>query len=180
LIVNPNPYTFYSGNSKNTTEVEIGWTSYDLQTHNSVQNRILVHDDGTWDDSGCNNSYNYIVVFDAAIDFLVIGGGGGGGFSYGGGGGAGGYRTSFGTVSGGNSAAEAPIGVTTQAYTITVGDGGDGATAHRNPPLGNGDDSSIAGAGMTTITSIGGGGGGNITYLQPTGWGSGHTCSCNR
>jgi len=110
---------------------------------------------------------------DAAIDFLVIGGGGGGGFSYGGGGGAGGYRTSFGTVSGGNSAAEAPIGVTTQAYTITVGDGGDGATAHRNPPLGNGDDSSIAGAGMTTITSIGGGGGGNITYLQPTGWGSG-------
>jgi len=47
LMVNPNPYTFYSGNSKNTTEVEIGWTSYDLQTNNSVQNRILVHDDGT-------------------------------------------------------------------------------------------------------------------------------------
>ena len=41
LMVNPNPYTFYSGNSKNTTEVDIGWTSYDLQTNNSVQNRIL-------------------------------------------------------------------------------------------------------------------------------------------
>ena len=44
-MVNP-AYTFYSGNSKNTTEVEIGWTSYDL-INNSVQNRILVHDDGT-------------------------------------------------------------------------------------------------------------------------------------
>ena len=82
LMVNPNPYTFYTGNSKNTTEVDIGWTSYDLQTNNSVQNRILVHDDGTmsavwtmsaelnlYDDRG--TGYNFYDDFWSVL-FLIL------------------------------------------------------------------------------------------------------------
>ena len=116
---------------------------------------------------------NTISGGDAAVDFLVIGGGGGGGHSYGGGGGAGGYRTSFGT-SGRSSAAEAPIAVEEQAYTITIGDGGPGTVSSpADPGLADGDPSSIAGAGMTTITSLGGGGGGNSSLSQPAGNGDG-------
>ena len=52
LMVNPNPSTFAvineNFNSKNTiTEEIIGYTTYDLQSNGSVQNRIVVHDDGT-------------------------------------------------------------------------------------------------------------------------------------
>ena len=48
LMINPNPYTFSGTNSKSTiTEEEIGYTTYDLQTNSSVQNRIVVHEDGT-------------------------------------------------------------------------------------------------------------------------------------
>jgi len=48
LMINPNPYTFSGINSKSTiTEEVIGWTTYDLQTNNSVQNRIVMHDNGT-------------------------------------------------------------------------------------------------------------------------------------
>ena len=76
LMVNPNPYTFSGVNSKNTmTETDIGWTTYDLQTNNSVQNRIVVHNNGTmsaawtmsaelnalWNDRG--TGYNYFDGF---------------------------------------------------------------------------------------------------------------------
>jgi len=48
LIVNPNPHTSAVLNSKaNTTEEVIGTTTYDLQSNASVQNRIVVHADGT-------------------------------------------------------------------------------------------------------------------------------------
>ncbi|MDA0890634.1 MAG: hypothetical protein O3A52_05730, partial [Bacteroidetes bacterium] len=50
LMVNPNPHTYpiLNSNSKSTMTSEIiGWTTYDLQTNGSVQNRIAVHDDGT-------------------------------------------------------------------------------------------------------------------------------------
>jgi hypothetical protein len=49
-MVSPNPYTYPMLNSKSkstmTSEI-IGWTTYDLQTNGSIQNRIVVHDDGT-------------------------------------------------------------------------------------------------------------------------------------
>jgi hypothetical protein len=82
------------------------------------------------------------------IDFLVIAGGGAGGDA-GGGGGAGGYRTTtqfsdIGTV-----------------ITITVGDGG---VASNGSLSTSGSDSSISGSGLTTITSAGGGFGGNALY----------------
>ena len=57
--------------SSNITDQIIGWTTYDLQTNSSNQNRIVVHDDGTisagwtmsaefnntWNDRG--TGYNY-------------------------------------------------------------------------------------------------------------------------
>ena len=91
----------------------------------------------------------------STVEYLVIAGGGGGGNATGsfngGGGGAGGYRNSTsGEDSGGGAAAETPINVTAGVtYTITVGNGG-----ASNAP---GTDSSIAGTGLTTITSVGGG-----------------------
>ena len=84
------------------------------------------------------------------IEWLVIAGGGGGaGNYYHGGGGAGGYRTNFGgtklTLTEGN------------VYTATVGAGGDSNNTANGDP---GVDSSLAGTGITTITSTGGGYGG--------------------
>jgi len=98
---------------------------------------------------------------DYTVDFLVIAGGGGGGFDRGGGGGAGGYKNSFGSESsGGGGSSLTSITLTGGAtYTVTVGNGGAGSpsnTAKGTPGV----DSSIAGSGITTVTSSGGGGGG--------------------
>ena len=85
LMINPNPYTSFvtNSNAKSTiTEEVIGWTCYDLQTNNSVQNRIVVHDNGTmsaawtmssaldnvWADRG--TGYNY---FDGSNWTMVVG-----------------------------------------------------------------------------------------------------------
>ena len=48
LMVNPNPHTSVTLNSKNNLSSEIiGTTTYDLQSNAAVQNRIVVHNDGT-------------------------------------------------------------------------------------------------------------------------------------
>jgi hypothetical protein len=99
--------------------------------------------------SGINEGTDALEPITYSVDFLVVaGGGGGGGGDQGSGGGAGGYRTSTQTVIGGT------------VITVTVGDGGAGAT---NPPATytgfQGSNSSISGSGLTTITSAGGGGG---------------------
>ena len=79
-----------------------------------------------------------------SVDFLVLAGGGAASYP---GGGGGGYRTSVGT-SGRGAAAESPITIVAgTAYTATVG-------------AASGNNSSFAGSGLTTITSLGGGGGG--------------------
>ena len=84
LMINPNLHTFpvLNSNSKSTiTEEVIGWTTYDLQTNNSVQNRIVVHNNGTmsaawtmsaelnstWTDRG--TGYNY---FDGSNWTMVV------------------------------------------------------------------------------------------------------------
>jgi len=100
------------------------------------------------------------------VDYLVIAGGGGSGTSANtaynsGGGGAGGYRTSSGTTGGGGSTMS-PLSLNTGiSYTITVGSGG--ATEA------NGTNSSIAGTGITTVTSTGGGKGGGTVGSGATG-----------
>ena len=87
---------------------------------------------GTWTPPG-----------NGTVDVLIVAGGGGGGAGRGGGGGAGGmlYRTG--------------LSVTGQAYTITVGDGGAGATDHSNVAV-NGQDSVAF-----SVTAKGGGAGGS-------------------
>ncbi len=48
LMVNPNPHASAVANSKaGATETLIGTSTYDLQSNGAVQNRIVVHDDGT-------------------------------------------------------------------------------------------------------------------------------------
>ena len=49
LMINPNPHTSAILNSSKSTinEEIIGTTTYDLQSNAAVQNRIIVHDDGT-------------------------------------------------------------------------------------------------------------------------------------
>lgn len=110
-------------------------------------------------------------AYGGTADFLLLAGGGGGGGIIAGGGGAGGYRTSWGTgadgsggYSGGNSSLETALILSSgTAYTITVGQGGEGgwgwnaAASNANPHQGR--DTSISGPDITTVTSDGGGGG---------------------
>jgi hypothetical protein len=108
-------------------------------------------------------------------DYLVVAGGGGGSA---GGGGAGGLRSTVGTTGGGGSL-ESALSLTAQAYTITVGAGGagGGADAGTGGNGTNGGNSSIAGSGLTTVTSTGGGGGakdgGGATAISANNGGSG-------
>ena len=94
-------------------------------------------------------------------DFLCIAAGGGGAHDTGGGGGAGGYRNSYNSeASGGGGSSESSLSLNpTTVYTITIGGGGTGGTGPSPDEGTNGGDSSIAGSGLTTITSVGGGGG---------------------
>tara|TARA_R100001594_G_scaffold10972_1_gene25421 strand:+ start:565 stop:1818 length:1254 start_codon:yes stop_codon:yes gene_type:complete len=96
-----------------------------------------------------------------AIEWLVVAGGGSGGWgANGGGGGAGGYRESTQTLAAGVK------------ITVVVGRGGKEAHTGENQTTGdNGDDSSITGTGLTTITSTGGGAAGG--YGPPNSGGSG-------
>jgi hypothetical protein len=95
-------------------------------------------------------------------DYLVAAGGGGGNTTNaaGGGGGAGGVRSTV-TTTGGLGTLETPLSMASNtAFTVTVGAGGAGVTASAyNSTISPGFDSSIAGTGITTVTSTGGGGG---------------------
>ena len=111
-------------------------------------------------------------------NFLVVAGGGGAGDDLGGAGGAGGFRTSAGTSGGGGSAESALTLYSGATYVVTVGAGGAGATSGGANGT-NGGNSSIAGTGITTLTSVGGGGGagdgsgGGIGTAQSGGSGGG-------
>ncbi len=155
--------------------------------------------------SGVNSGSQALELIPYSVDFLVIAGGGGSGASAtgdpGGGGGAGGYRNSYSTEAsggGGSSETSLPFIVGT-TYTITVGAGGS-AGSFTNNQAGQGANSVISGSGITTITSIGGGFGGNgagngtasSTYIGGSGgsgggggydngsWGSGGSGTANQ
>jgi hypothetical protein len=110
--------------------------------------------------SGVNEGSVALETITYSTDFLVIAGGGGGSGQHGGGAGAGGYRNSYLTeTSGGGGSSEASLTFNPgTVYTVTVGAGGAGG--YLTPFAGvSGNDSSISGTGITTITSAGGGGG---------------------
>jgi hypothetical protein len=96
-----------------------------------------------------------------SVDYLVVAGGGGGGVN-GGGGGAGGFRYSNSTFSvpgapGAPLASSTALPVTATGYPITIGSGGSGAPY----PSGGGGITSGNPSIFSTITSTGGGYGGN-------------------
>ena len=103
------------------------------------------------------------------VEYLVVAGGGGGGSGCAGGsGGAGGMRLR--TVCGSASPlnAPAPLQVTAQGYTITVGGGGPGSTS---PVSGSSSAKGTVGVASTfsTITSAGGGFGAGGSPVSPDG-----------
>jgi len=100
--------------------------------------------------SGTNTSYTFTTSEPLNCDLLIVGGGGGG--SAGGGGGGGYlYYTNISLPSGNN-------------YTVTVGNGGTGATLTTNGNQGS--TSSFIG-GSISYTAFGGGGGGGNTQIAP-------------
>ena len=105
---------------------------------------------------------NAIVSFSA--DFLVVAGGGGSGWRtdltyYVGGGGGGGLRSSVSPTGGGGATESSLTFNTGTTYTVTVGGGGAKASAGDEAGT-SGENSSISGTGITTVTSNGGGRGG--------------------
>jgi hypothetical protein len=83
-------------------------------------------------------------------EYLVVAGGGSGSGGNGGGGGAGGYLTNYGTGT---------ITLTSgEVYTATVGAGGAGVSGIAKVQGNDGSDSSLSGAGISTVTALGGGG----------------------
>jgi len=146
-------------------------SSFAIEWSNADSSSGFIEAEGTL----ASGTYNYTVtVFDSDLnsssvarttviatpapytaEYLVVAGGGGA-YAWGGGG-AGGLRTSYGSTSGGGCSAESDITINPgTVYTATVGAGG-AANGYV------GADSSLAGSGLTTITSIGGGGGGHTT-----------------
>ena len=111
------------------------------------------------------------------VSYMVVAGGGGGGTIRGGGGGAGGFRESKSGVdcySASPLEGATPITVTASPYPISVGGGGSGNTSPNNLPT----TQATAGSPSTfsTITSVGGGFGGNNTpcaHINGTNGGSG-------
>ena len=106
---------------------------------------------GTSTSSSASNSVTPLSV--VTVDYLVIAGGGSGGANHGGGGGAGGLRSTVTATGGGGSLETALQLLAETSYTITVGGGGALTSTQAS-----GNNSSISGTGITTITSIRGGG----------------------
>jgi hypothetical protein len=103
------------------------------------------------------------------VDYLVVAGGGSGGHDVGGGGGAGGFRESKSAINASPHSASPlvnPVGVTVtaQGYPITVGAGGSGDAIPSN---------SGAPSVFATITSAGGGSGGDYSGGNGSPGGSG-------
>ena len=111
-------------------------------------------------DRGTTNFVVHSAPATATMDYLVVAGGGGG--SRYGAGGAGGLRSTVDQTGGGGSL-ESAVPISAATYTITVGEGGRGTWGEGpNGSIGTaGSDSSIAGPTFSTITSTGGGRGGN-------------------
>lgn len=121
----------------------------------------IVANDGTYWYHVFVSTGQFIPQTTLNADVLVVSGGGGGGsYAVGGGGGAGGLRLLTGRS------------LTTTPYTCTVGAGGAGGV---NVGIGavagfSGTSSSIAGSGLTTISTTGGGGGGSAFYTTGPGY----------
>ena len=164
LTINPNSLNYQGNTSPNPI--------YDTNGE-SVH---IVYQDAT---KGWIPTYDGSVVMETpqsyTADWVVVAGGGGGGNGYGAGAGGGGYRSSFDSeASGASSPAEPNITLTGgSVYTAVIGAGGVGVSVGTTTNGTAGEDTSLSGTGITTITSIGGGGG-----MMGTGGDPGQTGGC--
>ena len=152
LTINPNSLN-YQGNSSPNPVYDTAGESLHIVYQDATKGWIPLYDGAV--------ALETPQVYDA--EYLVIGGGAGGGRQIAGGGGAGGYRTNY----GGSAISLMPLTV----YTVTVGDGGAGATVQDGTDLSTqkGGNSSLSGSDITDITSTGGGGGSNYNTAGATG-----------
>jgi hypothetical protein len=130
----------------NGEDIEGGTSN--LQLTGEREGVILTYIDSTqgWiATSGINEGTDALEPIIFNVEYLIVAGGGGGAGNVGGGGGAGGLLTATPSLSSNNS------------YTVTVGAGGAGALANAS----QGNNSLLSGAGLTTVTAIGGGFGAN-------------------
>ena len=159
-----------------------GWQSVFTGNTGDVKKQYLLATGGTITEDGNFKVHKFTgpgtftvtceaeVSTDNVVDYLVVAGGAGGGHNNsggnsGGGGGAGGLRFSATTYcSSSPLKAPAALPVSAQAYPITVGGGGTGASG---PFTTNGASGNTAT--FSTITSAGGGGGGTGGYPNPGG-----------
>ena len=137
----------YSTSARNSLTSATGDMIY-----NSDDSKVQVYTGSAWEDLGGVDAFN--------LEFLIVAGGGGGGpggFSvvYGGGGGAGGLISSVsGEKSGENTDANLYFAQKSVSYGISIGGGGNGASASVTASGANGSDSYFG-----NFTSIGGGAG---------------------
>ena len=149
---------------KGTTSQRNSSPTTGMIRYNTTESEYEVYKSSFWQKLD-TTTYTY------SADFLVVAGGGGGGNGQNaavdaGGGGAGGLRTSYGSTSGGGASAESSLTLQQAiVYTITIGAGGSAQS--------NGQNSSLSGSNITTITSIGGGAGGGTNELSGQDGGSG-------
>ena len=162
--------TFATNNIILTSSLNIEGAAADKSLTTNREGVTITYADATqgWvATSGVNSGEQALEPTPYSADFLVIAGGGAGGFDQGGGGGAGGYRNSFNSeTSGGGGSSEASLTfVPNTVYTVTVGAGGAGVSSGASN---SGVNSSISGTGITTITSVGGGRGGQYNLSPST------------
>lgn len=152
-----NTSTGYFAVPSGTTAQRPGSPTNGMVRYNSTINTAEVYINGNWSVFGTS--------VPPSVQSLVIAGGAGGGYSRagyqsGGGGGAGGYRSSVtGESSGGGASAEGALSIVQgTVYTVTVGAGGAGG-------IGSSETASASGSNsvFSSITSTGGGRGGNAT-----------------
>jgi hypothetical protein len=147
----PTSYTYqwYANSSAITSATANTFTITSTQTGANLSCGVTAIN--TYGSATANSNSVGPVTATFSIQYLVIAGGGAGGGSDGppaGGGGAGGYVTN--TITGLSAGT---------VYTATIGAGGPGGV-YDSPPS-SGSNSTLSGTGLTTVTAIGGGAGGN-------------------
>jgi hypothetical protein len=168
IIIDSNGLNYQGDPDTSTVEYNTNGQTVNIVYSGATKGWIPISDDDVTDAP---------IVPPYSADFLVIAGGGGGvdplaaGTFNGGGAGAGGYRNSYNSESsGGGGSAESSLTFTGgTVYTITVGAGGSNYV--------DGNDSSISGSDITTITSTGGGAGAGNSAGRAGGSGGGGASS---
>lgn len=134
---------------QHSTATLYGVSKYTGETGGKATGGVVTSDANYWYHT-FKTSGHFVPNQSISADVLVVGGGGSGGADSGGGGGAGGFRTSTG------------LSLTATSYLVSIGAGGAGATSGG---VGSSGGNSI----FSTITSSGGGRGGDRASNYPNG-----------